>query len=328
MKQDQCLITLLSSVAHTQPPKLAMVSNIDTRKAFLGKYDNVVLDPSVLNLASPCRLDCQQLLRPDVMAEWLSGDMGRQLKLTQRVTELRHEKSRYFYVYEDLKSFVKYSQGKLLLELRSDDETDDENGLPEAEQAINPEHRIPGGHRVPATIEFVIVNKEDPDNILMTVGVKDNIANDQYLWQTLAELINASEHKKTGTCASLTDAFSWRFFESRLEDNKWVVCASDSLAMLSVGLRRVETTGQVFSFMFSRLFPGADFPSKQVFLEVNETAEKAMQKDADALAQSHSMFAEEVARLTTQRQREVAEKERTIEDLQNQLRKAKRPRTD
>lgn len=306
-----------------------MASYIDMRKAFLDKYDNVVLDPSVLYLASRFRLDCQQLLSPDVIAEWLSGDMGRQLKLTQRLTELRHQKSRSFYVYEVLKSFAKYSQGKLTLELKSDDETDDENGLLDAEEVVNLERRIPDGHRVPATVEFVIVSKED---ILMTVVVKDNIANDQYLWQTLAELVNTSEHMKTGTCASLTDGFNWRFFESRLEDNKWVVYASDSLAMFSVGLRGVATTGQVFSFMFSRLLPGVDFPSKQVFLEVNERAEKAMQKDADALAQS---FEDEVATLTTQHQlkmaekdTEIAEKQTVLEDLQNQLQKAKRPRTD
>lgn len=306
-----------------------MASYIDTRKAFLDMYDNVVLDPSVVYLASRFRLDCQQLLSPDVIAEWLSGDMGRQLKLTQRLTELRHKKSRTFYVYEVLKSFAKFSQGKLTLELKSDDETDDENGLLEAEQVVNLERWIPDGHRVPATVEFVIVSKED---ILMTVVVKDNIANDQYLWQTLAELINTSEHKKTGTCASLTDGFNWRFFESRLEDNKWVVYASDSLAMFSVGLRGVATTGQVFSFMFSRLLPGVEFPSKQMFLEVNERAEKAMQKDADALAQSHSIFEDEVARLTTQHQLKMAEKDTEVAKkqtvLENQLQKAKRPRTD
>ncbi|KAL3130962.1 hypothetical protein ABBQ38_000285 [Trebouxia sp. C0009 RCD-2024] len=315
-----------------------MASNIDTRKAFFSKCQNVVLDPSVSYQASPSRLDCQQLLCPDILAEWLSGHMGRQVKLTQRFTGLRHEKSRFFCMYEVLKSFAKYSQGKLLLELMSEEESDDENEILEAEQVIDFERRISGRHRVPATIKFVIVNREDPDNILMTVGVKTNIADKRYRWQTLAELISASEHNKKGTCASLTDAFSWRFFESRLEKDKWIVCASDPLGMFSVGLQGVETTHQVFSFIFSRLFPGVVFPSHQVFHEVNEIAEKAMQRDANVLAQSHSMFTKEVARLTAQHQIEMAEKEKEVEVLhaekdkeldvlREELREAKRPRT-
>ena len=88
-------------------------------------------------------------------------------------------------------------------------------GLLESGQVTHCERRLAGGHKVPATLELIVVNREEPANILLTTEVKENIANEAYLWQTLAELISASKHKDSGACAALTDAFNWRFFESR-----------------------------------------------------------------------------------------------------------------
>lgn len=111
--------------------------------------------------------------------------------------------------------------------------------------------------------------------------------------------------------------------------------------MFVPGCKGVQSTGQVFSFLFSRVFPGVDFPDKQAFLEVSNRAEKVMQKDADALSQSHSMLIDAVDRLTTQHQLEMAQKDKgiaerdtaiaardtAIEDLESQLREAKRQKS-
>ena len=231
-----------------------MASNIDSRKAFSNKFPNVRLDISVHNPTASSNVKCNSLLDYDVLRDWLSGEMGCQLKLTQHITELRHEKSRYFYVYEVLKSFAKYSQGDLLLQLK-DDEIDADQGLLDSGQVIHYERRIAGRHKVSATIEFIVVNREEPDDILLTIEVKENIANEAYLWQTLAELINVSNHKDSGACAAVTDAFNWRFFESRRDNDSWVVYGSRSLAMFDLDLNAMETTNEAFSMVFSKL-PG------------------------------------------------------------------------
>ena len=302
-----------------------MASNIDSRKAFSDKFPDVRLDVSVHNRTASSNVKCSSMLDYDVLLDWLSGEMGCQLKLTQHITELRHEKSRYFYVYEVLKSFARFSQGRLLLQLKDDEIAD--QGLLDSGQVIHYERRLAGRHKVPATIEFMVVNREDPDNILLTIEVKESIANEAYLWQTLAELINASNHKDSGACAALTDAFSWRFFESRRENDHWVIHSSRSLAMFDLDLNAVETTNEAFSMMFSHLFPGQEFPNLAVLRQVNEAAEKAMTRAAHVLALPATRIAELNARL----QKEVADKEHAIaecEELQKQLSEAKRQKTE
>lgn len=314
-----------------------MASTIDSRKAFFNKFPNVCLDASVRNPAASSNVKCNGMLDYEVLLDWLSGDMGCQLKLTQHITELRHEKSRYFHVYEVLKSFAKYSQGTLLLQLK-DDKVDADQGLLDSGQVLHYEHRLAGRHKVPATIEFIVVNREEPDNILLTIEVKENIANEAYLWQTLAELINASEHKDGAACAALTDAFNWRFFESRRDNNSWVVHGSRSLSMFDLDLNAVATTNETFSMVFSYLFPDQELPDLAALRRVNEAAAKAMKTAANVLAQSTARIVAEVAELNARLQTEVTEKEHAItekklaiaerDELQKQVRELKRQRTE
>lgn len=307
-----------------------MASNIDSRKAFHNKFPTVRLDVSVHNPTASSNVKCNDMLDYDVLLDWLSGEMGCQLKLSQHITELRHEKSRYFYVYEVLKSFAKFSQGTLVLQLK-DSEIDADQGLLDSGQVIHYERRLAGRHKVPATIEFIVVNREEPDNILLTIEVKENIANEAYLWQTLAELINASDQKDSGACAALTDAFNWRFFESKRENDCWVVHSSRSLAMFDMDLNAVETTNEAFSMVFSHLFPGQEFPNLAALQRVNEAAENAMKRAAQVLASTPARIVEQVAELNARVQREVTEKEQALakcDELQKQLHELKRQRTE
>ncbi len=203
-----------------------MASNITSKQAFVHRFPNVKLDRSVTDPTVSSGLKNAGLLDYKVLVDWLSGDLGSQLKLTQYIMP---EKSPYILVYEVLKSFAKYYQGSLLLQLREHEEED--LGLLKQGQAINFERQIPGAHNVAATIEFVVVNRENPDDILLIVEVKENIIGEAYLWQTLAELINASTHKGSGAFASLTDAFSWTLFQAKQDGEGWVVYASRSFVM-------------------------------------------------------------------------------------------------
>ena len=306
-----------------------MASNIDSRKAFSNKFPDVRLDVSVHNPTASSNVKCSGMLDYEVLLDWLSGEMGCQLKLTQHITQLSHEKSRYFYVYEVLKSFARFSQGRLLLQLKNDEIAD--QGLLDSGQVIHYERRLAGRHKMPATIEFIVVNREEPDNILLTIEVKENIANEAYLWQTLAELISASDHKDSGTCAALTDAFNWRFFESKRENDCWVIHSSRSLAMFDLDLNAVETTNEAFSLVFSHLFPGQDFPDLAKLRQVNEAAEQAMKRAANVLALPTARGAAQLAELNARLQKEVAEKEHAIakcDELQKQLRESKKQRTE
>ena len=100
-----------------------------------------------------------------------------------------------------LKSFAKYSQGSLLLQLREHEEED--LGLLNQGQTTNFEHQIPGAHKMAAITEFVVVNREKPDDVLLIVEVKEHVIGGAYLWQTLTELIIACAHKGNGAFASL-----------------------------------------------------------------------------------------------------------------------------
>lgn len=316
-----------------------MASNIDSRKAFSDKFPDVRLDVSVHNPTASSNVKCSGMLDYDVLLDWLSGEMGCQLKLTQRITESRHQTSQYFYVYEVLKSFARFSQGRMLLQLKDNEIADHE--LLDSGRVIHYERRFAGRHKVPATIDFTVVNTEELDNILLTIEVKDNIANEAYLWQTLAELISASDHKNSGTCAALTDAFNWRFFESRRENDCWVIHSSRSLAMFDPDLNAVETTNEAFSMVFSHLFPGQEFPNLAVLRQVNEAAKEAMKRAAHVLAVPAARIAElnatiekevvEKKQAIAEKEQAIAEKEHAVtkyEELQKRLSETKRQRTE
>lgn len=295
------------------PSAVTMASKIDSKKAFATEFPTVRLDKSVQDPSASSRVKSDALLDYDVLFEWLSGELGCQLKLTQHVTELRHEKTRFFLVYEVLKSFAKFSQGRLLLHLK--EQVDDDQGLRDSGQPSSFEHCIQGQQIVSSTTAFVVVMSKEPEDILLTVGVNENIANPAYLWQTLAELIHASDQTGSGVCAAMTDAFNWRFFESRRENDSWVVYGSRSVPMFDLDLNSVQTTNEVFSIMLSHLFPGQQFPSLQTFRQVGEAARRAMKRDAKVLAQSIALELE-IAKVT-------AEKDRTVAELREELDRTK-----
>lgn len=217
-------------------------------------------------------------------------------------------------MYEVLKSFAKYSQGSLLLHLK--DQVEDDQEPCDSAQLINCERCTQGQCKVLSTITFVVAMREEPDDILLTVEINKNIANPANLWQTLAELVHVSDQKGSGVCAAMTDAFNWRFFESRRANDSWVVHGSRSLIMFDLDLNSMYTTSEVYSIMFSRLCPGQTFPSLQTLRQVSETAERAMKRGAKGLAQAIATQLE-IAQVT-------AEKDRTIAELQEELDRVKR----
>ena len=128
-----------------------MASNITSWKAFVDKYPDVKLDRSVTDPTVSSALKSAVLLDHYVLVDWLSGDMGSQLKLAQHITHFGEEKYRCFLVYEVLKSFAKYSHGSLLLQLREqvDEVADsDDFGFGLLKQGQNIGRQTAGAHRV------------------------------------------------------------------------------------------------------------------------------------------------------------------------------------
>ena len=176
-------------------------------------------------------------------------------------------------------------------------------------------------------MEIVVVTREDPDHILLTVEVKKNILSEADMWQTLAQLMNASTQKGSGACASLTDAFSWKFFETKKNGKDWLVSASRSFAMFDADLNGVYTTNHVFSLLYSRLFPGKEFPSQTRLHDMNEEAKKAMKRNASVLVaglrNESAAAAAELVRLSA----ENIKRDKRIADLERQLHEVKKLRT-
>ena len=313
-----------------------MASNIISWKAFVDKYPDVKLDRSLTDPTVPSAVKSAGLLDRHLLVDWLSGDLGSQLKLVQDIIHFGQEKYRCFLVYEVLKSFAEYSQGSLLLQLREqvDELADsDDFGLISQGQTINFERQTADAHGMAAIIEIVVVTREDPDHILLTVKVKQNIIREADMWQTLAELMNASIHKGGRSCASLTDAFSWKFLEAKRTGKDWLVSASQSFAMFNADLNGVYTTNHVFSLLHSCLFPGKEFPSQSQLHDVNEKAENAMTRKASVLVaglRNESAAAAEIVKLSAERikkDQRIADSDKRIADLERQLHEVNRVRT-
>lgn len=65
----------------------SMASNITSKQAFVHRFPNVKLDRSVTDPAISSGLKNAGLLEHNILVDWLSGDLGSQLRLVKSIIE-------------------------------------------------------------------------------------------------------------------------------------------------------------------------------------------------------------------------------------------------
>ena len=261
-----------------------MASNVRSQQDFERTFPDASVEAAAIDPAirSTEPRFTGPLLDHAVVIEWLSGDLGVQLHTCRKMLIQSHEHSRYMLIYEVLKTFVKYSSGRLLVKVNTNLEPHEDSGLlPDSELEVGFEHTIKGSG-AKARIEFIIFDKK-ARTALLSIEVKPSIYSTEDVWQTLAELMILAGHNDTDSHSCMTDGFEWRFFRAQKKEGRWCISGSRPLSMFDSALytKKVDTV-LGFSVLFSVLFPQQQLPSKQQLISTQKAFELDMKQQAAA----------------------------------------------